>query len=146
MLGRLDLDRSTISNLIRLLDLPEEVRDAVMAKTISQGHARALLGLTDPEAILAGFRQVVTEGLNVRQTEALVATGVPTESKSRIRKDPGEAGSSKAPHFLELEDHLKSRLGTSVLVKTRGKGRGQIVIDYNSAEEFDRVSEIIRGS
>ncbi len=145
--GRLGLDRSTLSNLIRLLELPEAVQAAVMAKTISQGHARALLGLPDAEAIHLGLRQVIEEGLNVRQTEAMVATGTPSAAKTRYRKDPAESTSdAKAPHFVELEDHLKIRFGTSVLIKTRTKGRGQIVIDYNSPEEFERVSGLIRGS
>ena len=145
--GRLGLDRSTLSNLIRLLELPEAVQSAVMAKTISQGHARALLGLSDSEAIHLGLQRVVEEGLNVRQTEAMVSTGIPSIAKSRYRRDPAESTSeSRAPHFVELEDHLKTRFGTSVLVKTRTKGRGQIVIDYNSLEEFERVSGLIRGS
>ena len=144
--GRLGLDRSTLSNLIRLLDLPQSVQDAVMGKAISQGHARALLGLGDGEAIVAGLARVVDEGLSVRQTEALVATGVPTPAKTRFRKDQGEEGGAiKAPHFVELEDHLKSRFGTSVLVRPKAKGKGQIVIDYASEEEFHRVSGLIRG-
>lgn len=145
--GRLGLDRSTLSNLIRLLELPEEVQSAVMSKSISQGHARALLGLPDAEAICLGLRRVMEEGLNVRQTEALVATGAPSASKTRYRKDSGESeGELKAPHFIELEDHLKVRFGTPVFVKPRAKGRGQIVIDYHSPEDFERVSGLIRGS
>ncbi len=145
--GRLGLDRSTLSNLIRLLELPEQVRDAVMTKTISQGHARALLGLGEPESILAGLDRVVTEGLSVRQTEALVATGVPSAPKTRYRKDSAETeASGRPPHFVELEDHLKDRLGTTVLVRPRTKGKGQIVIEYNSPEEFERVSGLIRGN
>ena len=144
--GRLGLDRSTLSNLIRLLDLPETVQDAVMSRTISQGHARALLGLGESEAILAGLTQVVEGGLSVRQTEALVATGLPTPAKKRYRKDEAEGSeSARAPHFVELEDHLKDRFGTSVVVRSKAKGRGQIVIDYGSEEEFHRLSGLIRG-
>ena len=145
--GRLGLDRSTLSNLIRLLELPEEVQTAVMSKTISQGHARALLGLSDVDSIRNGLQKVVEEGLSVRQTEAMVSTGTPSVAKTRYRKDPAEdSASGKAPHFVELEDHLKVRFGTSVLVKPRTKGRGQIVIDYHSPEDFERVSGLIRGS
>ncbi len=144
--GRLGVDRSTLSNLIRLLDLPEAVQNAVMDKTISQGHARALLGLADADSILAGLKRVTDEHLSVRQTEALVATGVPTASRSRIRKDEGEpTGTAKAPHFVELEDHLKDRFGTSVMIRPKTKGRGQIVIDYHSIEDFERLASLIRG-
>ena len=143
--GRLGLDRSTLSNLIRLLELPEEVQQAVLIKVITAGHARALLGLPEAEARVAACRQVIADALTVRQTEALVSTGVPTPSKARIRKDPSQAGATRAPHFVELEDHLKVRFGTAVAVKPRGADRGQIVIEYNSKDEYDRVVGLIRG-
>ena len=112
--GRLGLDRSTVSNLIRLLELPEEVQEAVRSKRISQGHARALLGLADPESRLTACRRIIDEHLSVRQTEALVATGEPTPARSRTRSDPAEPGATpaggKAPHLIDLEDHLKIAL------------------------------------
>ena len=147
--NRLGLDRSTVSNLIRLLDLPDEVQQAVLTKKISQGHARALLGLPDADTILDAFRRVVEESLNVRQTEALVTTGEPTPARTRIRKDPADPASTpsggRAPHVLELEQHLCGRFGTPVLIRVKSRDRGQIVIDFNSQEEFDRVSSMIRG-
>jgi ParB family chromosome partitioning protein len=136
--GRLGLDRSTLSNLIRLLELPEEVQAAVLSRSITPGHARALLGLPDAEARIAACRQVVADGLTVRQTEALVTTGVPTPSRARVRKDPGQSTPGRSPHFVELEEHLK--------VRPKGKDRGQIVIEYNSQDEYDRVVGLIRGS
>jgi ParB family transcriptional regulator, chromosome partitioning protein len=144
--GRLGLDRSTLSNLIRLLELPEEVQTAVLSKAITPGHGRALLGLPDAETRIAACRQVIEEALTVRQTEALVATGVPTPSKARVRKDPGQSGPVKSPHFVELEEHLKVRFGTPVAVRPKGKDRGQIVIEYNSQDEYDRVVGLIKGS
>ena len=147
--GRLGLDRSTVSNLIRLLDLPTEIQEAVHAKTITQGHARALLALPDPDAQRGGCQRVIAEGLSVRQPEALVTTGEPTPARPRLRKDPahpapGDSG-GKAPHVLELEQHLRARFGTAVLIKVKGPERGQIIIDFNSKEEFDRVTGLIRG-
>ena len=100
-----------------------------------------------PESMIAACRRVIADGLTVRQTEALVATGVPTPSKSRIRKDQAEGSvTGRAPHFIELEAHLKDRFGTIVAVRSRSKDRGQIVIDYNSQEEYERVVALIRGS
>ncbi len=143
---RLGVDRSTLSNLLRLLELPEEVQVAVMSRTITQGHARAILGLADAEAMVGACRQVIKEALSVRQTEALVSTGAPTPSRPRVRKDPAEsAGAGKAPHFVELEEHLKLRFGTSVLIRPKAKERGQIVIDFNTLEEYERVVGMIRG-
>ena len=142
--GRLGLDRSTVSNLIRLLDLPQEILHAVRDSEITQGHARALLGLTDPESQRATCRRVIAENLSVRQTEALVATGIPTPARSRIRRDSAHGQEPRAPHLVELEQHLNQRFGTTVLIRAKSPDRGQIVIDYNSAEEFQRVSSLIR--
>ena len=97
--GRLGVDRSTVSNLIRLLDLPPDVLDAVSKNEITQGHARALLGLPDSESQSAACRRIIDEHLSVRQTEALVTTGIPTPSRTRVRKDPGHEIVTKAPHF-----------------------------------------------
>jgi ParB family chromosome partitioning protein len=147
--GRLGIDRSTVSNLIRLLDLPEEVRQAVLDKKISQGHARALLGLPDAEAIRSACQRIIAENLSVRQAEALVATGEPTPAKTRLRKDPADPGSTpaggKTPHVLEVEQHLRERLGTPVLIRVKARDRGQIVIDFHTQDEFDRVISLIRG-
>ncbi|MDR3620248.1 MAG: ParB/RepB/Spo0J family partition protein [Paludisphaera borealis] len=143
--GRLGLDRSTVSNLIRLLELPDEILLAVRDSEITQGHARALLGLPDAETQIVACRRVIAERLSVRQTEALVATGVPTPSRTRIRKDPAHANAVRAPHITELEQQLHQRFGTAVLIRSRTPEKGQIIIDYNTQEEFDRVSSLIRG-
>jgi ParB family chromosome partitioning protein len=147
--GRLGLDRSTVSNLIRLLDLPEDVQQAVLTKKITQGHARSLLGLADHDAIRAACQRIIADNLSVRQTEALVATGEPSPTKTRIRKDPADPESTpnggKAPHVVELEQHLCGRFGTPVLIRVKSRDRGQIVIDFNSQEEYERVTSMIRG-
>jgi ParB family transcriptional regulator, chromosome partitioning protein len=147
--GRLGLDRSTVSNLIRLLDLPEDVQDALRSKRVTQGHARALLGLPDAEAQRGACQRVITEGLSVRQTEALVTSGEPSPARSRIRKDPphddATPAGGRAPHVLELEQVLHARFGTPVLIKVKGPERGQIIIDFKSQEEFHRVASLIRG-
>lgn len=142
--GRLGLDRSTVSNLIRLLELPDEVLCAVRDSEITQGHARALLGLPDPESQRAACRRITTENLSVRQTEALVATGIPTPARPRVRRDQAHDPEPKLPHLVELEQHLHQRFGTPVLIRARTPERGQIVIDYNSQEDFDRVTSLIR--
>jgi ParB family chromosome partitioning protein len=147
--GRLGIDRSTISNLIRLLDLPAEVQDAVAAKKITAGHARALLSLADHDSQRGACQRIIADGLSVRQTEALVSTGEPTPARTRVRADPAEPrgadGAVRPPHFVELEQHLNARFGTAVLIRARTPERGQIIIPYNSQEEFDRVAGLIRG-
>jgi ParB family chromosome partitioning protein len=142
--GRLGLDRSTVSNLIRLLELPDEILDSVRSNQISQGHARALLGLDDAEARVIACRRVVVEHLSVRQTEALVTTGVPTPSRPRVRKDPAHPPEAKAPHLLDLEQALNRRLGTTVMIRAKTPERGQIIIDYHSREEFERLTGLFQ--
>jgi ParB family chromosome partitioning protein len=142
--GRLGIDRSTIANLIRLLELPGDIQDAVRGKRITAGHARALLPLADAAAMSTVCEKVIAEQLSVRQTEALVAEGAPSGSK-RVRVDGPHAVAEKAPHFVALEAHLSARFGTTVLVRPKGKQRGQIVIDYATPQEFDRIANLIRG-
>ena len=152
---RLGIDRSTVANLIRILELPEEVLDFLRSKQITQGHARALLGLEDPQERIAACRRVVEENLSVRQTESLVATGDPGVGKTRIRKDAAEIGAegeqaatpakgTRPPHFVELETQLQNQFGTPVFVKSKSKERGQIIIEFNNQEEFERVAALIR--
>jgi ParB family chromosome partitioning protein len=147
--GRLGLDRSTLTNLLRLLDLPPEVQEAVASKKITAGHARALLGLDDPAMRIGACQRVMAEGLSVRQTEALVATGEPTPPKVRkVRTDAGEDPNvkAKAPHLLEWEGRLRDRVGSTVFIKMKSPAahKGQIVIDFNSQEEFDRITGLFQ--
>jgi ParB family chromosome partitioning protein len=143
--GRLGIDRSTLSNLLRLLDLPEELQEAVVSEQISPGHGRALLAIEDREEQAAACRRVVAEKLSVRQTEALVKTGEPTPSRPRIRVDQAHA-STRPPHVAELEEHLRSRFETQVAIKVKGEDRGQIVIDYANRDQFERITGMIRGA
>jgi ParB family chromosome partitioning protein len=142
--SRLGVDRSTVSNLIRLLDLPGEVLDAVRSTEISQGHARALLGLPDAESQVAACKRIVTQHLSVRQTEALVISGAPTPPRPRIRKDPAHQHDARPPHLLDLEQRLLRSLGAPVVIRPKGSDGGQIIIDYQSREEFDRLAGLFQ--
>ena len=144
--GRLGLDRSTISNLIRLLELPDAVLDAVRGSEISQGHARALLGLEDADSRIEACRRVVADHLSVRQTEALVAMGAPSPARPRVRKDAPHAHDTRPPHLLDFEQRLNQRLGTTVLIRAKNQDRGQIIIDYHSRDEFDRLASLFQES
>ncbi len=141
------LDRSTVANLTRLLDLPEEVQAHVSRGTLTMGHARALLGLaTDAERCsVAG--EVLRKKLSVRQVEALVQSLVVSEPG--VAKQPGKSevrsGKGERPLWLnEIEETLVEALGTQVTVHY-GKKRARIMIECIGREEFERVYEKLKG-
>ena len=106
---------------------------------------RALLGLADPESQRAACRRVIGENLSVRQTEAPRGHRHPHAGPHQDSAATRPMARAKSPHLVELEQHLHQRFGTTVLIRAKTPDRGQIVIDYNSQEEFDRVSSLIRG-
>jgi ParB family transcriptional regulator, chromosome partitioning protein len=127
--------RASVTNTLRLLKLPEDVKNALAEKKISEGHARALLSLPAPQAQSAVLQTVLSKDLSVRQTELLVRklTGEkPTSAKKHER----------APEIIEIEDRLRSRLGTRVKVNQFRKG-GTVVIHYFSPEELDSILAIL---
>ena len=145
---KLGLERSTISNFIRLLDLPEEVRKAVSMKTITMGHARALLALDGSEAQIVAMQRVIDESLSVRQTEALVSTGEPTPSKPRPKKTDVEAGHEepveRPEHVIQFEKAFHERLGMLVQVKLKKGEAGQIIIPFKTADEWDKLNALLQ--
>ena len=128
---RVGRKQSTISNTLRLLSAPQELQDAVIEGQISEGHLRALLALEGEQAKLV-LRQVIANRLNVRQTEAL-ARRLASGARRRRAHDPD---------VTEAEGELRAALGTKVLIR-RGRRGGRITIDFYSAEEFERLYELL---
>ena len=133
-------DRSTISNSLRLLALPADVQQLLRTGTISNGHARALLGLPNDPAISRAARVIVERQLNVRQTESLA-----TEGRSRSTRRPRSTRASDAPEVRQIRDRLRRALQTDVNMVADDGGRGEIRIRFYSAEDLDRLLEIIAG-
>jgi len=130
---RVGKSRVAVTNTLRLLKLPDVVKNALIEGRVSEGHARALLALTTPEAQTAALQTVLKQELNVRQTEELV------------RKFSGEKPSRKpkpaaAPEVAELEERLRSSLGTKVILRSGRKG-GTLTIHYYSDEELNALME-----
>ncbi|MHB1034704.1 MAG: ParB/RepB/Spo0J family partition protein [Pirellulales bacterium] len=146
--GRLKLDRSTIANLIRLLELPSAVQDALRAKAITQGHARALLPLGDEREQVEFCRRIQDEELSVRSTEALVQETIDREDSKPLAVITAE-GEKKRParsrgqHLASLEQEFRAALGAKVSIRESGKGRGRIMIHFTSHEEFERLRDLI---
>jgi ParB family chromosome partitioning protein len=135
---RIGRSRSQISNTIRLLGLPPTVQRRVSAGVLSAGHARALLGLSEPEDQERLATRIVAEGLSVRTTEELVATGGDAPSKPRTRT-PRVAN---APSIARLEEALSDLLETRVTVAL-GRRRGKLTITFASIDDLHRVVGIL---
>jgi len=144
--GRLKIDRSTIANLIRLLELPEAIQQSIRSGTLSQGHARALLPLGDEREQLAFCQRIQSESLSVRATEELVQATIHDADREPLAIVGAEVTRSKPTrraggHSAALEQELRTALGTKVDLKQKASGRGQIVIHFGSLEEFDRIRQ-----
>ena len=126
--------RAAVSNLLRLLDLEEDVKEMVEHGQLEMGHARALLALSGRKQIDAA-RRVVSGGLSVRATEALV--------KQLQQSKPAQKKASKNPDVLHLEARLSDTLGAQVLLHAGRNGKGKLEIHYNSLDELDGILEHI---
>lgn len=130
---RVGKSRTSVTNTLRLLSLPNAVKIALAEEKISEGHARALLGLSKSQAQEAALQTVLNLSLNVRQTEALV-------KKLSGEKPPSIPKPEPAPEILALENKLRSFFGTKVHLNKSGKG-GSLVIYYYSEEELNTILE-----
>jgi len=128
--------RVSVSNLLRLIALPEEIKTLLSHGDLEMGHARALLGLPADQQV-EGARHVVARGLTVRQTEALVRQWLSSKEKPKaeVKVDPD---------ISRLEQRLAERLGSPVQIKHGQKGKGQLVIRYSSLDELQGVLAHIR--
>jgi ParB family chromosome partitioning protein len=131
--SRLGLDRSTVTNFLRLLDLPEPVRAAVSRGTISMGHARCLVGLNSAGEQLLLAKRLEKEGMSVRKLERLVQN----LKSPPLPKVDGTAQVSTAV-VKDWEERLRRFFETKVKVKL-GKGRGALVIEFYGFEDFERI-------
>jgi ParB family chromosome partitioning protein len=139
---RVGVSRSHIANTIRLLALPFEVQQLLTDEKISAGHARALLALGDQDAITSLSLRVAAEDLSVRETEEIVRRFIeaPAEPAPKKKSEPSDATD---PNLAEVEEILSEQLATRVVIRM-GRRRGQVLIDFGSADDLDRiVSEII---
>lgn len=130
-------DRSTVANLLRLLNLPPSIRKLVESGELSQGHARPLLTLDDPVRASELAKKAASEGWSVREMERRVS------GKSGRRKKKSEG--PRDPIVVALEEALRSHLQTRARVKTKRGGKGAIEVEFHSSEDFERVFELITG-
>lgn len=122
--------RTAVANLLRLMSLGEEIRKMLEYGDLEMGHARALISL-DEQNQLSVAKTIVAKGLSVRQTESLV------RQLQKEKKD--KKGDRPDPNIRQLEDDLAERIGARVAIQCNAKGKGKLVISYNSLDELDGV-------
>ena len=127
--------RSTIANTARLLDLPVEIQRGVIEEKITEGHARAILGLENPEKQRALYELILKNNLTVRATENKVKEVTVHTYKRKI-------STKTDPHIQDLEDTIQQKLGTKVKINKKGVS-GKITIDFFSEEEFNKIVKIL---
>lgn len=134
---RVSKSRTAVTNSMRLLKLSDRVQQMIIDDMISTGHARALLAIDDEEQQYTLANKIFDEKLSVRETEKLVKT---------LKNPKKEAKKSKVEHTFvheNLEEHMKSVMGTKVYVNPKANGKGKIEIEYYSEEELERIYDLI---
>jgi ParB family chromosome partitioning protein len=146
--SRIQIDRSTVANLIRLLELPAGVKQMVQEGAISQGHARALLPLGDEQEQIEFARRIKKEGMSVRATEQGVQDRITALDGDQLRIIDADGNSRPVPRprneqIASLEQELRTSLGTKVDLSQTAKGKGKITIHFKNHEEFARLRQIM---
>lgn len=136
----LSKSRTTIANALRLLKLPEKVREMLISGELSSGHAKVILGLSSAEKQIEAAEKVAADKLSVRETEALVRS---FSEKKAPKKDTKQA-LSNALQYDQLANLLKEKLGTRVKISRKSENAGKIEIDYYSLEDIERIIAHIR--
>lgn len=133
--------RAAVSNLLRLLELPDETKTLVEQRQIEMGHARSLLALSNRRQIIEVGALVAKKGLSVRETEALVRRIL---ARAAAGDKAASKGRSKDPDISRLENDLADKLGATVELKHSAGGKGKLVISYHSLDELDGILAHIR--
>ncbi len=135
---RVGKSRSAVANFLRLRQLPDEIKASITARTVSMGHARALLGIETRAGQIAAWREVVAKKLSVRQTETLIKR----LKKLSQKPVPAPADSEKF-YFTSLEEDLARHFGTRVRIK-RKQQKGSVEIEYYSNDDLDRLLGLLK--
>jgi ParB family chromosome partitioning protein len=138
---RLGLSRTSVSNLIHLLDLEPEVQEGLRTNQITEGHAKLLKGVKERDRQLGIFRQIVAQGLTLKATEPLLRQ----VHEEPVASQPKDEPVAKTSHVRSLEDELRQKLAMRVEIKLKAKDKGRIVLCFESNDDFERLLEVLRG-
>lgn len=136
---RVSKNRATIANSLRLLKLDPRIQELLIQGMISNGHARALLAIEDMDQQYAAAELIVKNGLSVREVEKLVKSLLKPEKEKQPKKEEKDLSFI----FQDLEERMKSIMGTKVLIHRKDKSKGRIEIEYYSEAELERLVELI---
>jgi ParB family transcriptional regulator, chromosome partitioning protein len=143
--GRLGLARPTITNLVALLDLPAELQNAVRVGQLTTGHAKILKGVTDPVRQVQLSKEIIARGLSVHATEAFIKQQAADKQAAASETETGDKpAAGKTHHVVGIEDELRKKLGVRLEIKVKGKDRGQIILTFDSNDDFERMLEVLR--
>jgi ParB family chromosome partitioning protein len=141
--GRVGRSRTAVANTMRLLSLDDDIRASIVSGQISEGHARALLGIEDSAVRLDAWRRVVADAMTVRQAEE-IARALREANATHREKRAGARSRAAEPHVRELEATLRSALGARVAL-TKGKHGGRIVIRFHNDDELEGIMHRLTG-
>lgn len=141
--ARVAKSRTAITNTMRLLKLDEQIQEMLIRGMISNGHGRALLGLESTEMQLRAVKQVLDGNLSVRETERLVKKLTKLEAGEDERREEKKKDDALALIYQNLEERMKSIMGTKVSIHNKDKNKGRIEIEYYSEAELERIVEMI---
>lgn len=129
-------ERSTVTNFLRLLKLPAKIKDGLRKGAISMGHARAIINVPAERDQLRMYEKIVSSGISVRKVEQIARSRKPrTGSQKRAR----------SADIQHVEDKLRQKLGTKVTVRPKAGGKGEIVVEYFSLDDLDRILDLLTG-
>ncbi len=143
---RLKINRSTVANLLRLLELPDVVKLDVQRGDLSAGHARALLSLGEPQQMVTFAEQIRSQGWSVRETERRVRDAVADSELKNVlpfTQEKGEPVKSQSNHIKSMEKKLKFALGTKVDIRVGAKNKGKIIVHFSNNDEFERLQAFL---
>ena len=128
--------RSTVANYLRLLALPAEIQAGIRSAKITMGHAKALNAIENKNTQLKIFYKIITNSLSVRETEQMVKNELKPEKKRKVKRSLPE-------HYKKIKSELAQKLNTKIDIKLGNKGKGKLIIDFNSNEDFNKLINIL---
>lgn len=137
---RLGMKRTTITNFLRLLKLPPEIKSSLKSRQITKGHAMALAGIEEVEVQLYLHKEIVEKGLSVRQAESLARQ---YSKHTKKKKTSPKSSNSLSPQFKQIQDQLASFFETKVELTRDTKGKGQVTISFTSDDDLNRILELL---